>query len=158
MARRAAMNLVPQILAAYTETENYLLGELNSALNDSNLPRQAILQDYRRFNDNAYFVLLWGQLENEINAKFVAMITAGQAHTDWSERRKFYNYNLDKTRFEDRLSLLLDKQAGRGSEWALAMRYYGYRNKIAHGESNRTGIDVTTVIGVLYQVQSALTV
>lgn len=50
------MNLVPQILAAYTETENYLLGELNSALNDSNLPRQAILQDYRRFNDNAYFV------------------------------------------------------------------------------------------------------
>ncbi|MCJ2068238.1 hypothetical protein MKK75_05335 [Methylobacterium sp. J-030] len=152
------MNLVPQILAAYTEIENYLFGELDKALNSNDPHRQAAIQDFRRFNDNEYFVLLWGQLENEINTKFTAVITTGQAHPDWIERRKFYNYNLDKTKFEERLSLLLDKQAGKGSEWALAMRYDEHRNKIAHGESNRTGIDVTAVIAALYQVQSALTV
>lgn len=103
-------------------------------------------------------MLLWGQLENEINAKFAAVVTAGLTHPDWIERRKFYNYNPEKTKFEDRLSLLLDKQAGKGSAWALAMRYYEHRNKIAHGESDRTGIDVTAVIAALYQVQSALTI
>ena len=152
------MNLVPQIIAAYTETEGYLLGQINDALNTNNVSRQTSLRDFRRFNDNAYFVLLWGQLENEINTKFESFILAGKAHHDWAERRNFYNYNPSKTKFEDRLSLLLDKQAGSGSEWALAMRYYAHRNKIAHGESNRTGIDVTTVVAALYQVQSALTV
>ena len=152
------MNLVPQILAAYKETDSYLINELNNALNSNNISRQTNLQDFRRFNDNAYFVLLWGQLENEINAKFKTMIVTGQAHTDWIERRKFYNYDVDKTKLEDRLSLLLNKHAGKGSEWALAMRYYEHRNKIAHGESNRTGIDVTAVIITLYQVQSALTI
>ncbi len=152
------MNLVPQIRAAYSETDSYLLNQLNIAPNSSNVSRQNNLQDFRRLNDNAYFVVLWGQLENEINAKFAAMISSGQAHPDWKERRKFYNYTVDKTKFEERLLLLIDKQAGKGSLWALAMRYYEHRNKIAHGESNRTGIDVTAVIAALYQMQSALTV
>jgi hypothetical protein len=129
------MNLVPQILAAYTETDNYLFGQLDDAINSNSSARQASVQDFRRFNDNAYFVLLWGQLESEINVKFATVISAGQSHPDWAERRKFYTYNVDKTKFEDRLSLLLDKQAGKGSAWALAMRYYEHRNKIAHGKA-----------------------
>ena len=152
------MNLVPEIRAAYLETETYLLREFNKALDANNSLRQETIRTFRRLNDNAYFVLLWGQLENEINAKFVKFIEDGQAHTDWSERRKSYNYNIDKTKFDDRLSLLLNKKAGKGSSWAIAMSYYEQRNKIAHGESNRTGIDVTAVIEAFYQVQSTLTV
>lgn len=59
------MNLVPKILAAYTEIENNLLNEFNKSLNSNNVIRQANIQEFRRFNDNAYFVLLWGQLETK---------------------------------------------------------------------------------------------
>jgi hypothetical protein len=151
------MRLAQQIFAAYNEIDRFLTKEFDNALNSGNAARQATIRDFQRFNDNAYFVLLWGQLENEINQKFKTLVAAGQAHHDWKERRKFYNINMDRTKFEDRLAFLVNRNAGSGSAWAMAIRYYDQRNKIAHGESDRSGISVTTVIGDLYQVQSALT-
>ena len=63
------MKLVPQIVAAYNDLNAYLLSKLGEALSNNDSAAEKELKERRTYNDNAYFVLLWGQLENEINVR-----------------------------------------------------------------------------------------
>ena len=148
------MMLVAQILSTYNEIDTIFLQQFNSALNSGNRNLQISISEKRIFTDNAFFVLLWGQLENEINTLVRAMIDAGQADGDFKKRRLHYNLEPDRMKFEDRLAMVVDKNAGRGSAWNMAMTYYGLRNNIAHGTSNRSGISAASVAQDLYAIQS----
>ena len=112
-------------------------------------------------NDQAYFVLCWGQLERAIDDRCRDVIRSRRAHPDWQVRRGWDIYNPDDARlsglpFENRVALVLDRSEGRGRPYALAMRHYETRNRIAHGKLDPARIDLVSVIQDFHLIQAAL--
>lgn len=117
--------------------------------------------DQQVINDQAYFILCWGQLEAEIDGKCRDAVRRRRNHGDWQIRRAWDLYNPDEPRFsglsfENRARLVLDGQAGRGSAYALTMKRYASRNQIAHGTLRATRIDVGAFVQDCFAIQSAL--
>lgn len=112
-------------------------------------------------NDQAYFILSWGQLENEINDVCRAAVDRRRNHQDWQVRRAWDLYNPNEPRFsglsfENRTRLVLDGQGGRASPFALTIKHYGSRNQIVHGELGSTRINVSAFVADCFLVQAAL--
>ena len=144
------------IAAAYQQLDNSL--ESCRAAQDAGDDGHDRLVQRQRINDQAYFVLVWGQLETEVNDACRKAIRRGQAHQDWKHRRAWSLYNPDDRRlsglsFEERLALVLEK----GSEyWKSTVNYYALRNQIAHGTLRSHRIEVTSVVQDFYLIQSSL--
>ena len=145
------------IVAAYEQLDTHLEGVRSAADTDTG-SRDRIAQR-QRINDQAYFVLAWGQFESSVEDACREAIRRGQAQRDWRSSRVWSLYNpedrrLSGLRFEDRLALVLEK----GSEnWRRAMQHYNVRNQIAHGTLRSERIDVTAVVQEFYLMHSALT-
>lgn len=113
-------------------------------------------------NDQAYFLLCWGQLETEIDGARRRAITARAAHSDWQVRRSWYLYNprdkrLSGLSFEDRAALVLDRDdRSKGSVWSRTMFHYTARNEIAHGKLRSTRVDVSVFVQDCFVIQAAL--
>ncbi len=151
------MKDLPAIAALYAEVDNFLDSLRDPA---SRSPGDTIQQKLR-INDQAYFVLAWGQLESAIDDACRRAIDKGRSHRDWRQRRSWSLYNpqdrrLSGLRFEDRAALVLDPDT-EGREYALAMQHYNIRNQIAHGTLLPQRIDVTAVIEQFFVIQAALT-
>ena len=117
------MKLVAQILATFNEIDSHLTKIYDIAINANDSVAQQAIADKRVLTENAFFVLLWGQLENEINERVEKLIAAGSSESKFETRRLFYNLDPDRMKFEDRLALAADKQAGPGSAWKKAITY-----------------------------------
>ena len=112
-------------------------------------------------NDQAYFLLCWGQLERAIDDSCRDAIRRRRSHVDWQVRRAWDIYNPEDPRlsgltFESRVAIVLDRSAGRGQPYAVTMRHYEARNRIAHGRLDQARIDLASVIRDFYLVQAAL--
>ena len=106
-------------------------------------------------NEQAYFVLAWGQLEAQIDDACRDAIRLGKSQEDWRQRRAWSVYDEENPRlsFRNRLTLVLD----RGSdEWKRALELYKLRNQIAHGDLRHAGINLAGVIEDLYHIQWSL--
>ena len=119
------------------------------------------VQGTQILNDQAYFLLCWGQLELEINERCRAAIRIRRNNPDWRIRRGWDLYNPDEKKlsglaFENRVRLVLDQQAGKGNPFKRTMLHYEVRNKIAHGELRSTRVDVSAFVQDCYVIQSAL--
>ena len=84
----------------------------------------------QELNDQAYFVLAWGQLETDIDEACRDAIRHAQSHEDWRYRRAWSLYNPDDRRlsglsFENRVTLVLEKGSG---EWKRTIQLYSVRN------------------------------
>ncbi len=150
------MKDLPAIAASYTEVESFLDGLGDTA---SRTPTDAIEQKLR-INDQAYFILAWGQLESAIDDACRPAIDRGQSQRDWRQRRSWSLYNpedrrLSGLRFEDRAALVLDPDA-EGREFSLTMQHYNIRNQIAHGTLLSKRINVTAVVQQFFIIQAAL--
>lgn len=129
-----------------------------SALDEVNAQRIA---DRQCLNDQAYFVLCWGQLEAAIDDRCRRAIRKRQAEAAWQDRRAWDRYNPDDRRlsglsFDERVALVTDCRGGRGSPWARIMNYYALRNQIAHGALISDRIDVAEVVEDFYTLLGAL--
>ena len=147
------MKDLPAIAALYTEVDNFLDGLRDAA---SRAPGDTIEQKLR-INDQAYFVLAWGQLEGAIDDACRRAIEKGRSHRDWRQQRSWSLYNpqdrrLSGLRFEDRTAFVRDTE---GREYALAMQHYNIRNQIAHGTLLPQRIDVTAVAEQFFVIQAA---
>ena len=109
----------------------------------------------QRLNEQAYFVLAWGQLEAEVGEACRDAIRLGKSHEEWRQRRAWSLYDSENPRlsFRNRLMLVLDQTS---NEWRRTMELYDVRNQIAHGDLLSEGIDVPTVIEDFYRIQSSL--
>ena len=112
----------------------------------------------RGINDQAYFVLAWGQLEADIEEACRDAIRYGRSHEDWRHRRAWSLYNPDDRRlsglsFENRLTLVLDKGS---DDWKRTMELYNVRNQIAHGALLSARIDMVRVMGDFFRIRSSL--
>ena len=112
----------------------------------------------QELNDQAWFVLAWGQLETEIDDACRDAIRHAQSHEDWRYRRAWSLCNPDDRRlsglsFESRLTLVLEKGSG---EWKRTMQLYNVRSQIAHGTLLSERSDVSNEIQEFLRIQSAL--
>ena len=151
------MRELPAIAAQYTEIDNYIETLRDPDADDG---RAEIIEQKLRINDQAYFVLAWGQLESAIDEACRKAIRRGRGQRDWRSRRSWSLYNPDDRRlsglrFEDRAALVLDQDA-EGREFSLAMQHYNIRNQIAHGALLSERIDVTAVVEQFFVIQAAL--
>lgn len=125
-------------------------------------PDAARVEAEQAINDQAYFLLCWGQLEVEIDRVCRLAIAARQNHADWQVRRAWYLYNprdkrLSGLSFEDRAALVLDRgDKAKASPWSRTMFHYTARNEIAHGKLRSARIDVTAFVADCYLIQTAL--
>jgi hypothetical protein len=153
------MRDLPEIVASYEFIERHLVALQLAAQAGS--AEEAKIATRRVINDQAYFVLCWGQLEAAIDDKCRDAIRRRKNNPDWTKRRAWDLYNPDDSRlsglaFYDRVGLVTDRAAGAGSAWAKIMRYYQMRNEIAHGRLSRTTIDVAAAAQEFYQLSSQL--
>ena len=109
----------------------------------------------QRLNEQAYFVLAWGQLEADIDDACRDAIRLGKAHEEWRHRRVWNVYDEDNPRlsFRNRLTLVLDRSS---DEWKRTLELYQVRNQIAHGDLRHAGINLQTVIEDFHRIQSSL--
>jgi hypothetical protein len=152
---------LPFIQSVYLEVDAEFEGQRSAARVGGDANAVNRIEQKQRINDQAYFVLCWGQLETAIDDKCRAVIRKRQSSGNWAVRRAWDIYNPDDDRlsglrFEDRTALVLDRNAGAGSPWAKVMRYYALRNQIAHGALQAQRIDVDEVVNEFFQIQAAL--
>ena len=146
------------IAATYADIDSRLEQDRDAAQgNTADLQR---IDEKQRFNDQAYFILCWGQFEAAIDEACRTLIRRRQASSRWEDRRAWDLYNPDDKRlsglsFEERVKLILDWKGPGSRAWSLLLGYYGLRNQIAHGKVRPHRIDVSTVVGDLYLIQGA---
>lgn len=149
------MTNLEAIAVLFQQTDKYLekLREKHDAAGKDDerdrVARQQIL------NEQALFVLAWGQLEADIDDACRAAIEIGISHDDWRQRRTWivYNDEFERLSFKKRLTLVLDRSS---DEWRKAMERQEFRNQIAHGDLRHTGINLPTVIKDFRRIQSSL--
>lgn len=152
------MKILQELFAHYDTIDTFLDDQL--AASEDAVVRDRI-EKMQRVNDQAYFVLFWGQLEALVDDTCREAIRKRFDNPDWTKRRAWDLYNPDDKRlsglsFEERASLVLDRKQGRGGEWALLIRYYNVRNHIAHGGVYPDRIDMNEVITDFFRIASRL--
>lgn len=142
----------------YAEVDESLEAVRDKAIADGDTTVGERTEHKQRLNDQAYFVLAWGQLEADIVDACRSTIRHAQTHGNWRDRRSWTLYNPDDRRlsglsFESRLTLVLEKGSG---NWKKVLQHYHVRNQIAHGTLRSQRIDVASVIQEFYRIQAAL--
>lgn len=156
------MRSLQQIAALYDEINKSFDDQRLKAIADSDEAARQRIEQKQLLNDQAYFVICWGQLETEIDDACRGAIRQRQANTNWEMRRGFDFYSPDERRlsgltFDRRVAMVLDRGAGSGSPFAKVMSYYETRNRIAHGKLEAKRIDVSGVVAAdFYSIQSGI--
>ena len=142
----------------YADVDASLEAVRDKAIADGDTILREQTEHKQRLNDQAYFVLAWGQLEADIVDACRSTIRHAQAHGNWRDRRAWTLYSPDDRRlsglsFESRLMLVLEEGSG---NWKRVLQHYNVRNQIAHGRLRSQGIDVSGVIREFYLIQASL--
>ena len=153
------MSELDAIGSAYERVDLHLRSLHDTEDGSGDEPDGGSAERERSINDQAYFVLAWGQLEADIEGACREAIRNGQSHEDWRSRRAWSLYNPDDRRlsglsFENRLTLVLERGTG---DWKRTMELYNVRNQIAHGALLSARIDMARVMEDFSRIQSSLT-
>ena len=146
------MSDIEAIATLYQQVDNLLEDLRDQAEGDQERNRIAYQQ---KLNEQACFVLAWGQLEAEIDRACRNAIRLGKSHEEWQYRRAWSLYDSENPRlsFRNRLTLVLDQSK---EEWKRTMEYYEVRNQIAHGNLRSEEINVSRVIDDFNDILSSL--
>ena len=152
------MSDLQAIATVYEQIDLHLQSQRDVADRAGEDPAPDPVDDEQRINDQAYFVLAWGQLEADIEDACREAIREGQSHEDWRHRRAWSLYNPEDRRlsgltFENRLTLVVEKGS---DDWKRTMQLYNVRNQIAHGDLLSGRIDMERVIQDFFRIQSSI--
>ena len=152
------MKSLQQIGAAYEEIDASLEARRSDALDAGDTIATQRIEQKLLINDQAYFVLCWGQFEAEIEAACRAVIQRRQTNASWEMRRGFDFYSLGDKKlsglsFREKVAIILNRKE---EAYAKEMTYYDMRNPIAHGRLRATRIDVSEVVADFYSIQAEL--
>lgn len=156
------MKEIPKIMAVYTKTDAFLESERSDARRAGDAAKVTKIEQQQFLNDQAYFVLCWGQLEVTIDEACRNAIRKRAKHRDWQMRRGWNIYNPEDKRlsglsFYERVKFVIDSNVDEAS-WKLVLRHYETRNKIAHGKLAAARIELGLIIPEFYTIQAALQV
>ena len=88
----------------YAEVDDSLEALRDKAVADGATTQRERIEHKQRINDQAYFVLAWGQLEADIVDACRSTIRHAQTHGDWRDRRAWTLYNPDDRRLSGLLA------------------------------------------------------
>jgi hypothetical protein len=111
--------------------------------------RKAHWANLRMYNDHAYFVMLFAQLEQHIDNRCAALIAKKQSAAKWESRRLWDSADVDRMTFMRKVALLTDKGQAR---YAQIDAYYDTRCKIAHGDSASVGLIALHLVATDLQI------
>ena len=155
------MKSLQQIEAQYDEISSAFEVQLNDAEAAGDAIAIERVEQRLRINDQAYFVLCWGQLETEFNEACRAAIRRRTSNASWEMRRGFDFYNSEDKRlggltFDRRVAMVLKRNETPSGPYSRVLDYYEMRNKIAHGKLQATRIVVSAVVADFYVIQAEL--
>lgn len=112
----------------------------------------------RSINDQAYFVLLFSQLEAEVNRLCAELIRHKQAQSDWWDRRAWDILDprekpLRAISLMNRVALLTAKG---GRVYNRVKELYEARSMIAHGELLAAPLDLAKIAKEMQDIASQL--
>lgn len=150
------MTSLEEITALFQKIDNYLenLREQHDAAGQDD--QRKIVKRQQRLNEQAFYVLAWGQLEASIDDACRNAIDHWKSHPDWRQQRTwrvFHKIGLRRLNFESRLTLVLDKAS---ADYRDTVSHHDARSKIAHGEISETPIDFPSVIEKFRHIESLL--
>ena len=153
------MRELPAVRAAFDEVDEHLEKQRSVAIANGDATRVDKIDAYKQINDQAYFVLCFGQIEQALNRACSKAIRDGQNAPRWEDRRTWSLYNpsdprLSGLRLEDRAALVLDRDDPK-RHFSKLMTHYEARNIIAHGKLLATAIDIDAMVDDLYVIQGA---
>ena len=156
--KRPSMTDLQTIATIYEEIDNALESLRGAESTVDKDSESDPITRKQQINDQAYFVLAWGQLEADVVETCRETIRKAQQDSDWRVRRAWDLYDPENRRlsglsFENRLSLVLEKGT---DTWKRTMQLYSVRNQIAHGTLLSERIDVSSVIQDFCVIQSSL--
>ena len=123
-----------EIRNSFIKTDAFLLTQETNARSASLKARWA---GFRRYNAHAYFVMLFAQLEQDIDNKCAALVATKKSAAKWRSRRPWDSVDLGRMDFMRKVALLTDKGQ---VAYAQIRDYYKTRCQIAHGESALVGV------------------
>ncbi|MCY3022655.1 MAG: hypothetical protein NTW87_27060 [Planctomycetota bacterium] len=87
----------------------------------------------RAINDQAYFLMMFGQLEDHVNSQCKKLVTRKKTAPRWKDRRAWDTFDPEREPFMNRVALLTDK----GGKAFRQVKYYyeDLRCEIAHGNT-----------------------
>lgn len=149
------MSNLQEIAALYEKIDNHFDDLRDRFAGAVDMTGRDRVEKEQRINDQAYFVLAWGQLEADVDDACQGVIESGRSQEDWRYRRPWSLYNPENPRlsFKNRLRLVLRENS---EEWQLAVNHYSVRNEIAHGTLLSERIDVSSVMRDFERIQSSL--
>ncbi len=118
---------------------------LEAFFGEDGAPRLGDVELWSRISSQAYFALLFSQLETEINELCGALIRHRRSGDDWMERRAWEilgQRDVRNIHFMDRVALLTRKG---GTVYNRIKELYDTRNKIAHGDLLTESLDVADI-------------
>ena len=149
------MSNLQEISALYEKIDNHLDDLRERYTEAGDMTARDLTEKEQRINDQAYFVLAWGQLEANVDDACQGVIETGRSQDDWRYQRPWNLYDPDNPRlsFRNRLRLVLREGS---EEWQLAVNHYVVRNEIAHGTLLSERINVSRVIREFERIQCSL--
>jgi hypothetical protein len=118
-----------EIHASYLATDDFLSKQETRGRTAN---RKAHWAKLRRYNDHAYFVMMFAQLEQHIDSRCAALIVKKKSSAKWKLRRLWDAVDCDRLEFMRKVALLADKGQ---VTYAKIKAHYDTRCKIAHGDS-----------------------
>jgi hypothetical protein len=141
-----------EIHRAYVESDAYLGRKEADARTPGSKTRWARA---RMFNDQAYFLMLFAQLEQHINVQVAKLIDRKKALPRWQDRRLWQEAKSDRISFMQKVALLSEK--GQTTYNRMDTLYHDFRCAIAHGNTAAVGpIFIPTVVAELKGLAAAL--
>ena len=124
---------IKEIENQYFDLENYYWTKEYEALTKGHHQKEHYWFKKREINTHALFLLMFSRLEDHIDKQVRTKIQYKQNNiSHWRQRAIWDITNPDSLNFKNKVALLTQKGA---SDFNLVMDYYGFRNRIAHGET-----------------------
>lgn len=153
------MKRLPEIAAAHALIDSWLEGLRQEAVEQGNSSKVDKIDERKKINDQAYFVLGWGQMETAVNGACLKAVKKWSHDSHRNKRRAWSIIEVsrsDKIRlsFEQRAELILDEK-DTAAHYKRLMQHYELRNRIAHGAAVADSIDFPAVIAEFNMIQGA---
>lgn len=129
---------------------------IDALLGDGGIPGYDTLEAQRRINAQAYFALLFSQLEAEANSLCGDLIGHMQAQPASRDRRAWDiidDKNIRGLHFMKRVALLTTKG---GTVYKRVKELYDTRNSIAHGDLLSDSLDLTPIAEEMQDIAAQL--
>lgn len=126
------MRQLPEIMATYDWIVDQMDREGQSLTRAGERQKLEALSQKRDILERAFFVLMFGQFENDVTDKFETTRAAKITNPDWTQRRGWDVPALasKKVPFDTRLAMVMDRQK---PSFGAVLNSYATRNHCAHG-------------------------